>query len=264
MTWWKRQLIIGVSLSLVLPGIAVGAEDPRSTSANYSMVESQVGGTGEFDSASSGYQFDPLTGDGGGTLGDSFVGNSASTNYQTNAGFNTTAYPALSLTINTPSVTLSPNPLSSTVASTGVATFSVLNYTSYGYVVTVIGSTLTHGASQIDALATDTTSSAGNEQFGFNLVANTSPVALGADPVQVPSPSFSFGVAGDGSTGTYGTTRPYTVPDKYRFVSGETIGSAPKSSGRTDYTLSFLANIMPLTPSGTYNSALAIVVTGTY
>jgi hypothetical protein len=260
---WSRQIIIGVSVTLALAGVAVSApEDPKMNSTGYSVVESQIGGTGDYESNSTSYSFLPGTDDGGSTLGDTFAGNSASSNYQTGAGFNTTAQPRLALTIGSGSVNL--GTLSSSVASTATATFSVLNYTSYGYVVSLIGSSLSNSGHTLMALTTDTASSTGTEQFGVNLVANTSPVSVGANPAQIPDNTFSFGVAGDGVTGTYGTNRPYTVPNNYRFGSGETVASGPKSSGQTDYTMSFLANIGILTPGGNYRGNLDVVVTGTY
>lgn len=198
---------------------------------------------------------------GGSTLGDSAVGNSSSSTYQTNSGHNTADDPSLIFNVNTSSVNL--GVLTTSAKSTGTATFSVEDYTSYGYVVTVAGTAPTYSGHALSSLATDTASSAGTEQFGLNTVLNTT-AGVGADPVQVPSSSFSYGVAGDGTTGTYGTTRPYTISDKWRFVPGETIASSPKASGETDYTITFMANIQPLTPSGQYVGNIVLCATGTY
>jgi hypothetical protein len=153
--------------------------------------------------------------------------------------------------------------LTAAAKSTGTATFSVKDYTSYGYVVQIIGATPTSRGRALTALTTDTASSAGTEQFGVNTVLNTS-AGVGADPVQFPSAGFSYGVAGDGVSGTFGTTRPYTITDKWRYASGETVASGAKSSGETDYTMTFLANISALTPSGTYVGNISLVATGTY
>lgn len=248
------------SLALALSGVVQA--DPDLVSNSYRVNESMVGGTGDFNSASSSYKFSPGVDDGGSTLGDNFVGNSSSTSYQVNSGFNTTAQPALTMIVNTGSADL--GALSSTVAKTATATFSVKNYTSYGYAVSIVGTAPSNSGHPLTTLATDTASAAGTEQFGLNLVANTSPVTFGADPAQTPGSAFSYGVAGDGATGTYGTTRPYTQNGKFRYVSGETVASSPKSSGETDYTLSFLANMSTVTPGGQYTGNLSIVATGTY
>ena len=260
---WTRQLIVCVALVTGVSGVVSAAPgDPSSASTNYRVVESEIGGNGQFNSGSANFNINPATDDGGSSLGETAVGNSASTNFQTNSGFNTTAQPSLTMIVNTPSVDL--GTLSLVAAKTAVATFSVKDYTSYGYVVQIIGATPTYAGHALAALTSDTASANGTEQFGLNLRANTSPASVGVDPVQVPSSTFSFGAAGDGSTGTYGTSRPYTIANNYRYVSGETVASGPKSSGETDYTISLMANISTVTPGGQYTGALSLVATGTY
>jgi hypothetical protein len=260
-----RQLILIVMCQLMAAGTTLAAlGDPTFSSSNYSVVESQMGGTGDLDAQSSSYRFDPGVDDGGSTLGDTTGGgNSTSTSYQTNGGYNTTAQPGLSLSINSGSVDF--GNVSVGTQATGTTTFSVINYTSYGYAVTLVGNAPTYGGHALSALATDTSYNATAEQFGVNLVLNTV-AGVGADPVQVPGgpPTFGYGVAGDGSTGTYGTNRPYTVSDKWRFVSGETVASAPRSSGQTTYTMSLMMNAIQTTPGGKYSGELELVATGTF
>jgi hypothetical protein len=255
---WNRQLLIVVALVLGAPSVAY-AEWQQST--NYGMNESEVGGNGQFDSSSANFSINPNVDDGGSSLGENAVGNSSSANYQTNSGFNTTAQPGLTLVVNTSSADL--GVLSTATASTATATFDVSDYTSYGYVVQIVGATPAISGHNLTALTTDTASAATTEQFGVNTRVNTSP-SSGADPVQLPDATFSYGVSGDGSTGAYGSTRPYTIPNQWRYNSGETIASAPKTSGDTRFTISFLANISSTTPGGKYTGALSIVVTGTY
>jgi hypothetical protein len=260
---WSRQLIVPVLVALGLSGAASATlGDPSSSSTSYRVVEGEIGGNGQFTSGSTSYNINPNVDDGGSSLGETTVGNSSSTSYQTNSGFTTTAQPGLTMVVNTGNVSL--GTLSTVTANTATATFSVINYTSNGYMVQIIGTPPSNSGHALTALATDTASSNGTEQFGINLRANTSPVSVGADPVQTPSSTFSYGVAGDGITGTFGITRPYTIPNSYRYASGETIASAPKSSGQTDYTLSFMANKAALTPGGAYSGSMSIVATGTY
>ena len=264
MTWWKRTVLM-VAVGLVGWWPSKLWADTTQVSNNYSINESEIGGTGDDNSASTNYSFKPGTDDGGSTLGDSFAGNSSSANYQSNAGFTTTNEPSLTFAVTSASVNL--GTLSQLSAATGTATFMVKDYTSYGYTVTIVGTGLKSGAHTISPMTTDAASVAGSEQFGLNTVLDHSPAnpVLGsASPVQVPSGSFSYGVSGDGATGTFGTTRPYTIDGQYRFNSGETIASAPKSSGETDYTATFLANIAPLTPGGTYQTNLTLIATGSY
>ena len=263
---WNRQVVTIVALTVGISGMcSASLGNPASSSASYRVVEGEIGGSGQFNSSSTNYSINPNTDDGGSSLGESAVGNAGSTSYQTNSGFNTTAQPGLTMVVGATPADL--GVLSTSLASTATATFSVKNYTSWGYVVQIVGSPPTNDG---HALAAMTSTSYGDasvnntEQFGLNVVNNTSPVTVGTNPAQVPSSSFSYGVAGDGVTGTYGTNRPYTVNGRYRFVSGETVASAPKSSGETDYTITFLANMSPSTPGGRYSGGLQIVATGTY
>ncbi|MBA3679514.1 hypothetical protein H0W80_05025 [Candidatus Saccharibacteria bacterium] len=216
-----------------------------AASTSFSIQEDFIGGGGVIDSSSASYKsFD--------TIGDLGVGDSAGTSYKTQSGYTTTNDPSLSFIVNTSSVVL--GALTNGSTATGTATFSVLNYTSYGYIVQVIGNTPSNGAHNLTALASPTASSTGTEQFGINLVANTSPTTFGAIPVQVPSSSFSYGIAQPG----------YDTTNLYKYVAGSTIASAPKTSGRTDYTVSYIANIATLTPGGSYSGNETYVVVGTY
>lgn len=266
--------MLGAALWIGVSGVAAPASavpsDPTSTSASYQVIESEVGGNGQFLSGSANYNINPNIDDGGSSLGESFVGNSASASYQTNSGFNTTAQPGLTLVVNTSLVDL--GVLSLIAAKTATATFSVSNATSYGYVVQIVGQTPANNGHHLMAMTTNPEGDVSQntvEQFGVNLVYNRSPVDPvpgSADPsCQVAG--FCFGVAGNGVTGTYGTTRPYTVGGltaKYRYVSGETVASGPRTSGQTNYTVTFLANQSPTTPAGAYSGALSIVATGTF
>lgn len=243
---------LAVIISWPIPALAVNPGDPSFRSSNYSINESYMGPGGDSQGVSTGYKTE------GSTLGDTGVGNSASTNFQTNSGYDTTFQPRLSFTVNTASINL--GTLSTTVATTATATFSVLNYTSYGYVITMVGATPSNSGHPLNALATDTASANGVEQFGVNTVANTSPVTVGANPVQDVSgtTTFGFGRAGTGAGTAYAQT------NLYRYAPGETIASAPKSSGITNYTMTLMANISQLTPGGKYTGPMTLICTGTY
>ncbi len=217
--------------------------DP-SQSTNYQLKESVIGGSGIDFSESNSFQSAQASG----VLG---AGNSLGTNFQVNNGVLTTGDPALSFAILTSTVGFGNfSPGAATVAT---STFQVSNYTSFGYVVQILGNPPKDSVTNhtITAMSSTTASQAGTEQFGINLVANTSPVSVGANP---DHGQFGFGSA----SSNYGTT------NNYRFVSGETIASAPKTSGVTVYTISYLINVNSLTPSGQYNSDLTLVCTGTY
>jgi len=211
-------------------------------SPNYRFDESSIGSGGLVQSSSANYTATN-------TLGDIAIGTAASDNYQVQAGSKTSPDPTLSVAIN--STVANFGNFSAASAATATASFSVSNYTSYGYAVHVIGTPLMNGGYSIPGLATETTSDPGTKQFGMNLVANTSPTSVGSNPNH-----GDFGV-GSAAAG-------YNVPNKYRFVSGETIASAPSTSGATTYTITYLANVESLVASGQYRTDQIIVVTGTY
>jgi hypothetical protein len=211
-------------------------------SSSYKFTESTIGSGGSLRSSSANYQAKDA-------IGAVAIGNAASTNYQVKAGSVTTSDPTLSFSISSSSV-IFPD-FSATVPSVATSAFTVSDYTSYGYVVQIIGTAPTSGAHTITPLAITSTSSAGIEQFGINLVANTAPSSVGANP---NNGSFGYGTAATN----------YATPNSYRYVQGETIAQSAKSSGLTTYTISYLVNVAGLTPGGQYTMNQTIIVTGTY
>jgi len=232
-------------ISLLLLGEVAFAQ--TSNSPNYQIDESFIGPGGILESNSPNYQTAP----GGQSIGNTGVTPNESTNYRAQSGATTTSDPSLSCVMNTSSLNF--GSLSTSVATTATATFSVLNYTSYGYVVQIVGNTPSSGGHNLTAMAANAASSPGTEQFGINLVDNSSP-NVGADPAQVPNSSFSYGEAASN----------YDTANSFRYVNGETIALAPESSGQTDYTISYLVNVATTTAGGTYTGSQTIVCTGTY
>lgn len=216
------------------------AETLQST--NYRFDESTVGAGGLIQSSSNNYRADSV-------LGDLAVGEAASSNFQIQAGNKTTHDPTLTVIITSPVASF--GLFSATAPSTANTTFSVLNYTAYGYVVQLAGETPKYQSHAIDAMSATNTSQPGVEQFGVNLVANTLPTNFGANP---NNGQFGFGEVAPN----------YSTPNNYRYVSGETIALAPKSSGETHYTMSYIINVAGLTPGGTYTTNQSLIVTGTY
>ncbi len=238
-----KGLFLGLVIIYCLAGSSLLQDVAHGLqSTNYKIDESSLGAGGLIQSNSANFQ-------GRDSIGDIGVGNSESSNYQINSGTNTPDAPNLSVTIDAASVELGTLSASATVY--GTAQFSVLNYTSYGYVVHLGGTTLSSGSFNVNPLSENSPSQPGISQFGINLVANTSPTGLGSDP---DNGSFGFG-----EVNTH-----YATPNEYRFVSGEAIAFAPKSSGKTTYTITYIANVEGLTPAGVYTTAQSIIVTGTY
>lgn len=231
-----RWLFASICLCLF---IALPAHALQST--NYRIDEDAISTGNLLQSSSANYQ----AVDG---VNDLAIGNAASTNYQIEAGSKTTGDPWLTFSVDSSGTNF--GTFSPTTTATATAAFTVLNYTSYGYVVQIFGSPPTNDGHSLVAMSGGT-GTPGTEGFGINLVANTSPISFGADP---DNGQFGFGEVDP----------DYITPNDYRYVDGGIIATAPKSSGLTDYTISAIANVSPLTPGGVYTSAMTLIVTGTY
>ncbi|GAC1502407.1 MAG: hypothetical protein NVS1B10_07150 [Candidatus Saccharimonadales bacterium] len=238
----KRLMGLGFSLACICTALIGNAQAETLQSTNYKFDESIVGAGGVIDSSSASYQA-------GVSVGDTAIGPSSSANFQTQAGSQTSNDPTLSFAVNNGNVNF--GDFSTASAATATSTFQVSDYTSYGYAVQLIGNPPALGNHTIAAMSTTGASQSGIEQFGINLVANTSPVSLGANPNQ-------------GQFGTGIASTNYNTSNNYRYVSGETVAQAPKSSGLTIFTISYIINVTSLTPGGQYTGSQVLVCTGTY
>lgn len=252
---FKTALLIVTATAVAVPGLASVSLADTLKSTNYSFTETALGGNSLLNAQSANFQAAASSA----LLG---LGNTASTNLQVNAGHLTTSDPALTFIVNSPTVDF--GSFDPTNAVTSTSTFEVTNYTSYGYVVQIFGSPPSNGGHTLAAMGTDAlggpeVSQVGREQFGINLVANVSPASIGANPACAPDSSFC-----PFATLTSVVTANYSQANRYRFVSGDTIASAPKSSGKITYTLSYVANVSAVSPGGQYTGNQTLICTGTY
>jgi len=238
-------ILLGLAIAFVVSGYAVLAQ--QSSSTNYEVNEFIFGAGGSIDPASSNYS--ALA-----TIGATAVGNLSSTNFQAYGGFQTTDEPFLELIVT--ATTIDMGVLDDSTTGSGTATFSVKSYLASGYTVTSTGAppTLAGDTEFIDALASQTASTQGTSQFGFNLTSNTTPTTFGVDPVQVPSGVFSFGAADNN----------YDDTNLYRYVDGEQIAFSNSSSGETDYTIAYIMNVNAIEAAGTYIMNHSIIATSTF
>lgn len=218
----------------------------QSASTNYKVEESFFGTGGELDASSTNYKAKQ-------SAGETTVGNSASANYQFYGGFNTSDRPLLEFAVNGGVYDL--GNIDASITGSAVATFTIRNYLSSGYVVLMNGSppAATGSAYALAALASPTSSQPGLEQFGVNLVDNTIP-NIGSNPSQVPDSTFSFGTAAAG----------YDTADLFKYVDGDVIAFSNKSSGQTTFSMSVIANVSRSTPAGQYGGRLNLQVVPTF
>lgn len=244
-----KRRVVGV-LALVA-GIMVlytaSAVAQQSASADYSVDEVFFGTGGELEACSTDYCSKQAA-------GELAAGETASNDYRAQAGFNTNREEYLEFIVNGVSTDL--GYLGETYTSYTSATFSVKAYLAHGYSVINAGDppeTNDVTPHVMTALTTPTTAQTGVEQFGINLVDNSSP-NIGANRTQDPDNTFSFGEP----------TTDYDNVNQFKYVKGDAIASSTRSTGQTTYTVSYIYNIAPNTVAGTYTFNHDMVAVGTY
>ncbi|HSD55980.1 MAG TPA: hypothetical protein VLA92_02395 [Candidatus Saccharimonadales bacterium] len=243
---WRRDLTLVGACLVTLMVWAGPIAHAQSSSANYKVEESFFGTGGELDASSTNYRAKQ-------SAGETTVGNAGSANYQFNAGFNTNDTPLLEFAVN--GGTYDMGTLDYGITGTAVASFTVRNYLSSGYVVMLRGDapSLDNGSHTLASMSSAANSTPGTEQFGVNLMNNGNP-DIGADVAQVPDSSYSYGTPVAG----------YDTANFFKFVDGDIIAMSPKSSGQTNYALSIIANTARSTPAGEYGGHLDLQVIPTF
>lgn len=247
----RRRLVVACSMVVsawVMACSPLAYAQQESSSNNYKVDQIFMGVGGELNACSATYCAKQ-------TAGEIAAGHAAGTLFRTQAGFNTDRSPYIAFSVVGGSTDLGYLSEAGTATTTG--TFAVKTYLSQGYVVQVVSDPPTNtGTSghQLAPMAAAAGSSVGTEQFGMNLVANTAPAVFGANPVQVPDNTFSFGTVATG----------YDTANQYKYNKGDIVATSTKSSGETDYTVSFIYNISDLTPDGTYVFNGTFVATSTF
>lgn len=127
--------------------------------------------------------------------------------------------------------------------STGLSQVLILTNAGSGYGVRLYGTTLTSGNNVIHAITLPSASNTGSEQFGINLVANTSP-AVGNDPI---------------GPGTAVPTVDYAVPNRFKYANGDTIISGAGVTSWRKFTISYVVNINNSQPPGIYTTTLTFI-----
>lgn len=138
-----------------------------------------------------------------------------------------------------------------TTESTATKTTSikVRSYLSGGYTLQILGDPPKFEGHLLATPTEPTASTPGTEQFGINIVANTTP-SVGALPVQVPADQQVFGVVEDN----------YAIANMFMYQSEDVVARGVTDTGRTDYTVSMIVNISSSTPAGKYTGDFSAVV----
>lgn len=250
-----RVLTLVVAVVIATPGFVIA----QSSSSNYQVQESYFGSGGNVDATSNNYRARQSTG----ALG---VGDSSSTNYRSTSGFDTPSEPFLEVQVSGATVNL--GTLSDTTPSYGAAqagacncSFSVRSYLSSDYVVVTATDppkSENNDILQNKAVQGSPSADTGVEEFGINLVDNSTP-DIGSNPVNQPDNTFADGRANLG----------YEIPNQFKYVKGDIIARSPADTtkqgiGQTDYTITYEAKIKRQTKAGLYTMNHEIIVTPTF
>ena len=118
-----------------------------------------------------------------------------------------------------------------------------------GFAITANGTPMSAGTNVIESPAVPTESRPGTNQFGINLVANSSPT-VGGDP-----------------EGTWTNATPvlnYGTPNRYKFVTGDIVASSPNVSLMKKFTVSYILNSSEGLRAGVYTTTITYIASGQF
>lgn len=240
-----KQILFGLSMIglLIIPATVLAQS---SSSPNYQVDQTFFGTGGETDLQSDNFRSRA-------TVGELGIGELNSANFRAFAGFNTTDEPFIEFIVTGNNIDL--GYLDPAATSTAQGQFYVRAWQAGGYSVRTAADPLTNVSSgyQFETPTTPTTSALGTEQFGINLVENTSP-AVGQNLIQSPDSTYSFGQV----------SPEYSQTNNFLYNKGDAIAFSDESTSVTFYTISYLFNISEETPSGQYEFRHTLVATGKY
>lgn len=235
--WGLSGIALVAALFVVAVLVSGTALAQTSSSNNYQMVESQFGNASSNESCSAGYCASV-------SIGNDNAGSSATAPEFGEANY---SEPLLEMIVIPGESSLG----DLTTETTGAKTMQVKirNYLTGGYRLQIIGDAPTYESHTLATFSTPSASQPGTEQFGINVVANTTP-SVGANPILQPG----------GGDGTALVVDGYKTPNQFKYVSGQTIAETATNTGGADLTISMIVNISNSTPAGKYTSDFAAVV----
>lgn len=139
--------------------------------------------------------------------------------------------------------------LSPTDTLTAQSQMAVGTNASAGFIITSVGAPLSAGTTIIPPLDTPTPSQPGTNQFGINLVANSSP-SVGIDPEGVWANALA--------------SVDYGQPDMYKFRDGDIVAYSPNVSLMKKFTVSYIVNVAPNLRAGVYTTTINFIASGRF
>jgi len=139
--------------------------------------------------------------------------------------------------------------LSDTSTLTAQSQMAVGTNASQGFVITANGAPMAAGTTVINSPVLPTPSQPGTNQFGINLVQNTTP-SIGGNP-----------------EGTWANAIPssdYGQPNKYKYVSGDVVAYSPNVSLMRKFTVSYIVNSSKDLRAGVYTTTINYIASGRF
>lgn len=234
--WSFVGLALVAALFVVVPW-ASGQVNAQSASDNYQMVETEFGSTSSNETCSSQY------------CASVSIGNDSKTSAVTTPEFGEVNYsePLLEMIVVPGESNL--GELTTEHTGSKVMQVKIRNYMTGGYRLQILGDAPKYGDRTLNTLTTPTDSVVGTEQFGINVVANTTP-AIGENPAIQPG----------GGDATDLLMPNYKIQNKFMYMSGDTLAQTQVNTGGADYTITMIVNISSQTPAGQYASDFAAVL----
>jgi len=118
-----------------------------------------------------------------------------------------------------------------------------------GFAITASGIPPSAGTNVIAPLVSATESRPGSNQFGINLVANNAP-AVGIDPQGIWANAIA--------------SSDYSVPNKYKYVSGDVVAYSPNVSLMKKFTVSYILNTSEDLKGGVYSTTITYIASGRF
>lgn len=238
--WRYVTLVLLLAVLVISGGIMSTASAITSSSNNYQITETELGGTTSSESCSGQYCAKA-------SIGDMATGKSKGSDVKATFGPVTEGEPMLEVIVN-PGVS-NLGTLSADETASKTTTVQVRNYLSGGYMLQVTGTPPKYKDHVLSTPNSPTVSIKGTEQFAINAATNTTP-PVGADVVQFPDDLTSFGTVESN----------YATPNMFMYQSGDVIARSPTESGQSTYTISMIVNISNETPAGHFSGDFSAVV----
>lgn len=118
-----------------------------------------------------------------------------------------------------------------------------------GFAIAAYGTSMLAGGSEIPALSQPTESRPGTNQFGINLVENTTPIH-GANP--------------DNTADAALPTPDYAQSNRFTFRNGDVVAQSPGVALTSRFTVSYLVNVSNALPAGVYTTTITYICSGRF